>query len=303
MHENLIVKAKLPKNVFVVGGGPAGMEAARTAALSGHRVVLAEALPRLGGSIAIAARAPKSRQIGDITDWLERQIYKLGVDVRTACYIELQEILDESADTVILATGSTPRMDGVQALTPGQPARGIEAPHVRSSHDLFDVPRAALGLTALVLDDLGSYEAIGVAEYLIEFGLAVTFVTPLNSFAPQMEFPQRSGAALARLRQGDFTLVTRARLSCITPSSCEVVYIDGDKSITVLADTVVLVSANRSNTQLSDALQLLSDPQRPTDVRIVGDALAPRDLLVAIREGHMAGRTIDSTGIRRSAYL
>jgi len=268
------------------------MEAARIAALAGHRVVLSEALPRLGGSVALAARAPNARQIGDITQWMEREIYRLGVEVRTGTYVEVAEVLAESADLVILATGSRPRMDGVQVCAPGTPASGVDAPHVHSSHELFDLGRDALGSTALVLDDLGHYEAIGAAEYLINLGVAVTYVTPLNSFAPQMEFPQRSGAALARLRRGTFSLYTRARLTRVAGPVCEIAYLDGGATLSIPADSVVLVSANQSNSELHSDLLALPPEQRVPGIRVVGDALAPRDLLVAIREGHMAARSI-----------
>jgi 2,4-dienoyl-CoA reductase-like NADH-dependent reductase (Old Yellow Enzyme family) len=292
LSEDLIRPAADPKRVLVVGGGPAGMEAARIAALCGHRVVLAEGMPRLGGSVAIAAQAPHARQIGDITLWMEREIYRLGVEVRTGTYIEAAEVLAESADVVILATGSRPRMDGVQVAAPGTPAVGVEAPHVRSSHELFGLSRAVLGSTALVLDDLGHYEAIGAAEYLISIGVAVTYVTPLNSFAPQMEFPQRSGAALARLRRGAFSLFTRTRLARIGKTSCEIAYLDGGAVTSVAAETVVLVSANQPNIELLEELRGLPSGRQPRNIRVIGDALAPRDLLVAIREGHTTARAI-----------
>ena len=292
LSEDLIQPTDNPKRILIVGGGPAGMEAARVAALRGHRVVLAEGLPRLGGSVAIAARAPHARQIGDVTLWMEREIYRLGVEVRTGTYIEAAEVLAECADVVVVATGSRPRMDGVQVAAPGTPAIGVDAQHVRSSHELFELSRAALGATALVLDDLGHYEAIGAAEYLISLGIAVTYVTPLNSFAPQMEFPQRSGAALARLRRGSFSLFTRSRLVQIAKTSCEIAFLDGGATNSVPAETVVLVSANRPNIELLDELNALPAHRQPRNVRLIGDALAPRDLLVAIREGHMAARAI-----------
>jgi pyruvate/2-oxoglutarate dehydrogenase complex dihydrolipoamide dehydrogenase (E3) component len=292
LSESLIRRTDKPKKILIVGGGPAGMEAARIAALAGHRVVLAEALPNLGGSVALAAQAPNARQIGDITQWMEREIYRLGVDVRTSTYVEVAEVLAESPHIVILATGSRPRMDGAQVCAPGTPATGVEAPHVRSSHELFGLGRDALGSTALVLDDLGHYEAIGAAEYLINLGMAVTYVTPLNSFAPQMEFPQRSGAALARLRRGAFSLYTRARLTRVAREFCEIAYLDGGATSSIPADTVVLVSANQSNTELHSDLLALPPEQQVPKIQVVGDALAPRDLLVAIREGHMAARSI-----------
>lgn len=292
LSEDLIVPADTPRKVIVIGGGPAGMEAARLARLSGHEVILAEARPRLGGMISIAARAPRSRQIGDITIWQEREIYRLGVEVRTSAYMDAADILGEAPDVVILATGSSPRMDGIQASFPGRPATGVKQSHVRSSDEIFDLGRDALGDTALVLDDVGHYEAIGVAEHLIEQGVAVTFVTPLNAFAPKMDHPQRSAAALGRLRRGgNFTLLTGALLVRIDARECEIRDREGDMATIVPADTVVLVTANMANNGLLDELRSLPGAES-IDIRIVGDALAPRDLLVAITEGHMAGRTI-----------
>jgi hypothetical protein len=293
MDEALVAHADVPKRVFVVGGGPAGMEAARLAAMRGHAVILAEAQPRLGGAIAIAARAPKASQIGDITAWMEREIYRLGVDVRSSTYIDVDDVIGEDPDVVVLATGSTPRMDGLAAAAPGQPPTGVDLPHVRSSHEIFDIDRSLLGDDAVVFDDLGHYEAIGVAEHLIELGLRVTFVTSLNGFAPAMEHPQRSAAALGRLRRGGaFSVMTRSRLAVIARDSCEIRDLDADMPVQVKADTVVLVSANRPNDALLTGLRAAAERTGRPEIRIVGDALAPRDLLVAIAEGHTAGRSI-----------
>src|SRR5690606_38487861 len=72
--------AERPRRVLVIGGGPAGMEAARVAARRGHQVVLAEAMPDLGGTLNLAARAPRRQSITDIARWLESEIYREGVE-------------------------------------------------------------------------------------------------------------------------------------------------------------------------------------------------------------------------------
>ncbi|MET0987733.1 MAG: NAD(P)-binding protein, partial [Steroidobacteraceae bacterium] len=79
LAEDRIVQASRPQKILIVGGGPGGLEAARVAALQGHRVVLAEAGARLGGAIYVAMRAPGLRGIADITDWLQREVARLGV--------------------------------------------------------------------------------------------------------------------------------------------------------------------------------------------------------------------------------
>lgn len=292
LSEDLIVKTDTPKKVVVIGGGPAGMEAARIAALAGHRVHLFEAQPRLGGVLNIARRVPKLGGIADIAYWLEQEIYRLGVDVRLSTYVETAEVSAEHADAVIVATGSVPRMDGVQVNIPASPATGVSQSHVRSSHDIFDVPRRDLGCTALVLDDTGNYEALGVAEYLVDQGLAVTLVTRLPALAPGMDISMRVEPALRRLRKREFVLVTRGRLHAIGRNSCEIGYLEGGPTQTVPADTVVLVTYNEAQDTIFQELGGGTRAKKDFDLKVVGDASSPRDLLVAIREGHMAGRLI-----------
>jgi 2,4-dienoyl-CoA reductase-like NADH-dependent reductase (Old Yellow Enzyme family) len=290
LSEDLIVKTDSPKKVVVIGGGPAGMEAARLAALSGHRVILFEAQPRLGGALNIARRVPKLAGIADISHWLEAEIFRLGVDVRLSTYLESPDVAAENPDAVIVATGSTPRMDGVQVNIPALAAKGVAQSHVHSSHDIFDVPRGALGSSALVMDDTGSYEALGIAEYLLDMGLAVTLATRLPALAPGLDIPMRVEPALRRMRAREFTLLTRVRLHDIAERGCTIGYFEGGAAWTVPADSVVLVSYNEAQDKIFRELGGGTRAKRDFVLKVVGDACSPRDLLVAIREGHMAGR-------------
>ncbi|GLR66731.1 hypothetical protein GCM10010909_14110 [Acidocella aquatica] len=85
LAEDLIVSTKEPKKVLVIGGGPAGMEAARMAALSGRHVTLLAARPKLGGNINISKLAPRLKTLADITIWQEQERYRLGVEVQHLC--------------------------------------------------------------------------------------------------------------------------------------------------------------------------------------------------------------------------
>jgi hypothetical protein len=290
LGEDLIRPAETPRKVVVVGGGPAGMEAARMARLHGHEVVLFEAQPTLGGTINIAKRAPKLATIGDITYWQEQELYRLGVDIRLSTYADADDVRAERPDIVIVATGSLPRMDGLQAARPERVIPGFHQPHVLSSWDLLHMSADRYGESALVFDDVGHYEAIAAAEQLVTNGVKVTFVTRHSSFAPQIEVIVRTSPALRRLRQGDFSLVVGGRIVEIGEGKARIGYLDGDQEWDVTADTVVFVSFNQAQADLWRALGGGTRTDKPYALHLIGDANAPRDLLVAIREGHMAGR-------------
>jgi hypothetical protein len=159
-----------------------------------------------------------------------------------------------------------------------------------SSHEVLLSPPARFGRSAVVFDDVGHYEAIAAAEQLIIHGLKVTFVARHSSFAPQIEVIVRTSPALRRLRQGDFTLVVGGRLVEIGDGVCTLGYLDGEQTWHVPADSVVFVSYNEAQTDLYRALGGGTRTAKPYELHLIGDANAPRDLLIAIREGHMAGR-------------
>ena len=285
LSEDLIVPAETPRKVLVVGGGPSGMEAARIAALAGHKVTLAEAAPTLGGLIEVAKRAPKLYVLGDYTNWLEREIYRLGVDVRLSTYMDADDVLAEAPDAVIVATGSMPRMDGVQCANPGEPASGMELPHVMSSVDLITGNGPPAGTSALIFDDVGHYEALAAAEVLIERGFAVTLATRFAMLAPTVETWTRVEPTLERLMKGDFTVKTRQQLITVNEQEAVLKPLQSEKTETVPADVVIMVLARDPLNGLATELHGKVD-----NLIVVGDALTPRDLQAAVREGHKAAR-------------
>ncbi|HEY3654696.1 MAG TPA: FAD-dependent oxidoreductase [Steroidobacteraceae bacterium] len=287
--DGLIPVVKSPKKVLIVGGGPAGLEAARVAASAGHQVILAEAAASLGGTVNIAKRAPKLHTLGDITSWLEQEVYRLGVEVRLSTYMDAQDVRLCGADAVILATGSIARMDGVQNTNPGEPALGVDQAHVISSADVF-VSRRELGVHALVLDCVGHYEALAVTEQLLTKGLSVAFVTGHASVAPNIQSALRDTPALERFyRLGTFTPFTRHHLVEIQRDACVIRPLQGERAsgYSVRADTVVLVTHNEPLRSMYDELR----GEIPM-LYLIGDARSPRDLQVAIADGYRAARQI-----------
>lgn len=291
LGDAVIQPAATAKRVLVVGGGPAGMEAARVAALRGHLVTLAEAQPRLGGAINLASLAPTRGGLRDYTVWLEEEIFRLGVKVEFSAFLEADDIAAYEADTVILATGAMPRVDGVQMSNPAEPIQGIDQPHVISSNALFEDQRRDLGRAAVVIDDVGHYEGVAVADYLASRGLSVTYVTRHRAFAFRADGFVMVEAALERLSRGDFRYLTRTQALAIEPDAVVVAPMhraaDSNVAERLPADTVVFISFNQPDRTLFETLKA-----RGIEVRTVGDATTPRFLTYATLEGHKAGLAV-----------
>lgn len=274
------------RRVVVVGGGPAGMEAARVAAERGHDVTLYEAANELGGQLRFARRSPLRSEMGEIADWLQAELRRLRVDVRCGAVATADDVVRLAPDAVIVAAGSTPRRDGFQIAAPLMPLPGAELPHVKTSWDLLDGTEIS-ARSAVVFDDVGHYEAIAAAEQLLEMGAHVTFVTRLPRMAPLLEPARMEGTVKRRLIPRDFELIVDSRLASIEVGCATVTSLYGGPPRRLPADVVVMVGANRPSRGLADALM----PLVPS-VEVVGDALGPRFLQVAIAEGFRAASRV-----------
>jgi len=153
------------RKVVVVGAGPAGLEAARVAALRGHDVVLLEAGPRPGGQVLLAALGSWRRDLIGIVDWRVDAIARLGVELRLNTYASAQDIARLDPDVVVVATGGIPLLEDLEGHR-----------HCRSVLDALTELPPATG-DVLVYDGTGRHNAYVCAERYAVAGLEVTLVT------------------------------------------------------------------------------------------------------------------------------
>jgi 2,4-dienoyl-CoA reductase-like NADH-dependent reductase (Old Yellow Enzyme family)/thioredoxin reductase len=168
------------RKVVVVGGGPAGLEAARVSAERGHDVVLFEAAPRLGGQVLIAAASWWRGDLMGIIDWRAAELERLGVEVRTSSYAEAADVLDCAPEVVIVATGGAPDTGWL----PG-------AGHCASGWDLMTGTGQA-GREVLVWDGTGRQAAATYADQLSRAGVEVTLVSRDDRVAAEVPYAERA---------------------------------------------------------------------------------------------------------------
>lgn len=275
-----------PKRVVVVGGGPAGMEAARVAALRGHEVDLYEATDRLGGQLAIAATAPFRERFGDYVDWQAHQLRRSGVTVHLNRPVRVGDRALAKADRIVVATGSLPDRSGISPLRPhGGAVSGTDDPRVLSSWDSLLQP-ARVGQTVIVYDEEAYAPGASIALALARLGRRVTLVTSApNVGTPELIYTTELPYVVGDLEEAGVDVKPFTVLTAIDKRGVHLESIYGGRSrVWEGVDTVVLNTGYRANGTLFAAL---SDVGLPAVA--VGDCVAPRRLQLAVYEGYRAG--------------
>lgn len=168
------------RRVVVVGGGPAGMEAARVSAERGHDVILFEASGELGGQVRLAARANWRHDLIGMVDWRISELARMGVDVRTNIYAEAEDVIATKPDVVIVATGGMPDLDWIDG-----------AEHCTSVWDVISGGTPITG-DVLIYDGTGRHPAPHAAEYCAGLGSTVTLVGLDGVLSAELTYSERS---------------------------------------------------------------------------------------------------------------
>jgi mycofactocin system FadH/OYE family oxidoreductase 2 len=269
-----IPPATARRRVVVVGGGVAGLEAARVAALRGHRVVLLEKAGELGGQVLVAARAPARADYAGIVRFLVRQVEKHGVDCRLRAEATVETVLAETPDAVVVATGSHPYVP---------PLPGLDGKHVVTDRDVL-LDRVEIGARVVLVDDVHTQQGLSTADYLLERGRRVEVVSRL--FYPGQDVGITSIVPLyTRLFSRGVRLTPHVELVAVEGSTVVVANVySGEERRIEGVDTVVLAMGARSTDALYRALR-----GRVAALHAIGDCVAPRGVHHAILEGTRVG--------------
>jgi 2,4-dienoyl-CoA reductase-like NADH-dependent reductase (Old Yellow Enzyme family) len=271
------------KRIVVVGGGPAGLEAAWVAAARGHDVTLLERGNELGGKIRLAQRLPGRAELADFADWRIGECERRGVDLRLGVDASVADVVALAPDAVVIATGGRATTTGASKWHP-MPIPGSDRPFVLD-HERALLGAGGLGGRVVILDVVGHIEAIGLGELLAAGGAEVTVACPLPT--PMLLDPETTAAALPRLARAGARW--RPNTAMVAIGDQEVTLIDtlSLQPDTVRVDAVVIRTHGLPNDDLYFALE-----GRVPEVVRVGDAVAVRPADRAIFDGHRAGRAL-----------
>lgn len=267
------------KKVLIVGGGPAGLEAARVAARRGHDVTLCEKQERLGGRWYLGSQVPCKEHFAGLIDYLRDQAVKHGARIELGRPISADDVRALRPDVVIVATGSRP-------LIPPIPGAGRDG--VVTSDDAL-AGRVAVGDKVVIVG--GGSCGAETADFLAARGKKAIVVEMLDLLCQDM-LPDARYFLLERLEQAGVQILTSTTVKAI-----------GDRSVTVArqepgldlewtavlddVDTVVLAVGAQSNRELAEELEGLGLP-----VHAIGDCVQPGFAIDAIYQGARIARQI-----------
>lgn len=288
--------AAAPLKVGIVGGGPAGMEAARIATVRGHKVTLFEKTGELGGAILGCCMAPGKEKMKWYADWIRGQIKDLNVDVRLHTSPTVEQL--KEFDVVLNATGAVsyvPECIGTERVVPFEEA--IACPKVTCPFHPKDRKMRKTGEKVLVWGD--HYAAADTAAALAGMGKDVTIVTDKKEFGASVEvihmyvlrkrFAQTDAEAL-HSEPFKYPVKVYENSTVYSIEEGKVVLMDKNFQRTELAIDDVITCNTRSNTALFDELMAAGVP-----VVNAGDSKAPRNLHAAVMEGATFGLKLEES--------
>lgn len=269
-----VAKADSPKRIVVAGGGPGGMKAAAAAAARGHRVTLFEKEAQLGGQALLAQLLPNRSEFGGIVTNLVREMELSGVEVRTNTAVDRGTLEREAPETLIVATGATPRWPDFE---------GREEMHVVDAWQVLN-NEVNVGGSVVVADWRADWVGIGIAEKLAEEGCRVRLA--VNGYMPGQTIQMYvRDASVGRLHRLGVETIPYVRLFGADEDTVYLQHImSGEPVMCEGTDTLVLCQGHAPSTEIETIARDLA-----IEFRLVGDCISPRTAEEAVLEGYRAG--------------
>lgn len=269
----IMEKASQPKKILVAGGGAAGMEAARVAALRGHDVYLYEQASELGGKLASVAQPPRKEVINRLRDSLIHYVQTAGVKIKLDSKVTEETIEEIKPDAVLLTTGSNPNLP---------PLPGINGANVCTADDILN-KRVEAGKRVVILGN--GLVGAETADWLSELGKEVILIGKGSEVAPGAEILNKH-LMMEALVEKKVNIINNAAIKEILPDGVRFEINEEIQEIHNL-DTIIVALGYKPNNQLVEVVETKGIP-----VCVAGDCVRPRRIAEAIHEAFKAGLNI-----------
>jgi 2,4-dienoyl-CoA reductase-like NADH-dependent reductase (Old Yellow Enzyme family)/thioredoxin reductase len=270
-----IRRAAQPKKVLVIGGGPAGMEVARVAALRGHEVTVYEKARELGGQWILASIPPKKGEFRGVIEYYITQLEKLGVKITLNETVTPALIEQANPDVVVVATGAVPDIPEIP---------GLDGNNVVTAHDVLSGRANIVGDRVAVLG--GGEVGCETADFLVEQGKKITIIEMLEELALD-KVVLRKPFLMQRLVSGGVEVLTSTRVQEIAEHGIITIDKNGQGKNIGIYDTIVLALGAKPVNEIGKHVE-----GKVSEVYVIGDALEPRNAEDAVAEGARVGREI-----------
>jgi mycofactocin system FadH/OYE family oxidoreductase 2 len=272
-------KSAKVKKVMVVGGGPAGLEVSRIAALRGHQVTLYEKSETIGGQVNFITKRPGREGMAEINRYFTQALAGAGVTVKTGSELNLEQVLAEEADTIIVATGSRPK--------PAAFSGKYGPPGVLNSWQVLS-GRYPVGNKVLYIDESGGTHGASTVEFLADQGKEIEMVTSDPFIGVELAPIGELNLMRQRLLQKGVVFTQEVQVEEIGPDKVIAREIYSNRLIIFEGHDTVVVDAG--NVVLDSLYQQLKGKVK--ELYRVGDAVAPRNIEMAILEGRAVGEKL-----------
>lgn len=291
-HPETIPPKKSEKEILVVGGGPAGLEAARALGQRGYRVILTEAGREFGGRVHRESQLPGLSEWRRVVDWRLTQIQKLpNIFPYLGSPMSASDVLEAGPRDIIIATGSTWRRDGIGRASETRFLGENGFLKIFTPDDIMagKLPKGRV----LIYDDDHYYMGGVLAELLAQNDCTVTLVTPAPTVSYWSHFTLEQDRIYKRLLNLGVTLLPHHVLASLHPEAVTVKHAITSAESTLPADAVVLITDRLPNDALYRELLPSLAAGKLDSLRLIGDAEAPNIIAQAVFSGHLAAREFD----------
>lgn len=270
-----ITEAVVKKKVAIIGGGPAGMEAALTLALRGHKVTLFEKEPILGGKLIPGSRPVFKRDIKNLIEWFNKRLKEMPIELILGREVTTEMIVKNNFDVVIIATGTKTKSINIPIEKGVRTYTAIEV--------LNNFQRKEIGKNIIVIG--GGVTGCEVAIFIANMKKKVTLLEAREEILADEKTEFNKIELMRMLKQAKVKIYTGVKLKKLTKRG--VFFLNKDKEVFLPADSIIVAVGNESNRELFEKLK-----GKISEIYCIGDCKFPRKIYHAIHEGFEIGLLI-----------